>query len=163
MWLVGLGVVAGVGALGESEIAPPSEAPSLAVVARPSPATIDTPEPIAGVIELQEPAAAGSVVTTPDLVIRGYLRERGGPVRVLLESSGGKPMLTRTLSPSPWFVVNLPLSNPRPGGELTVQVIAYDLDGIPIDVVRRRVVIGAIAEREIGEDGLMGEIVFPDP
>lgn len=136
-------------------------APSIEVVVSPSLRAIDTAEPVLGVIELQEPAAAGSIVTTPDLVIRGYLRERGGPVRVLLESSGGKPMLTRTLSPAPWFVVNLPLSNPRPGGEMTVSVIAYDLDGIPIDVVRRRVVIGAIAEREIGEDGLMGGLVFP--
>lgn len=112
-------------------------------------------------IELQEPAAAGSVVTTQDLVIRGYLREQGGPIRVLLESSGGKPMVNRMFSPSPWFVVNLPLSNPRPGGEVTLWIIAYDLDGIPIDVVRRHVVMGAIAEREIGEDGLMGGIVFP--
>lgn len=153
--------MAGVGVLGGSEVSTTGAARSIAGVVGPSPAAFDTPVPLLGVIELQEPAAAGTVVTTPDLVIRGYLLEGGGPVRVVLESSGGKPMLTRTLSPSPWFVVNLPLSNPRPGGEMTVSVIAYDLDGIPIDVVRRRVVIGAIAEREIGEDGLMGGIVFP--
>ena len=112
-------------------------------------------------------------MTTPELVVRGFLRGGSGPVQVVVESSGGKAIAIRTVGPTtvgrpandpaPPFLTRFPISNPRPGGEMTIQVIAYDPDGLPVDVVRRRFVIGAIAVREIGEDGLMGGIVFGGP
>ena len=69
------------------------------------------------------------------------------------------------------FEVAFPLSNPRPGGRMVVQVVALSPVGIPIEVARIPIEVGAIAPatpREVGrdgdgglgEDGIIGGIVF---
>lgn len=128
------------------------------------------PEPV---IVLRDPPANDAVVTTQDLVVSGYLTTGMGPVRVGLASRNGKALAFRTVEPtvigrvngdsSPTFLVALPLLGPRDGSPMTVQVIAYDRHGIPLDVVRRQVVIGPVGRRVVGADGLLGGIAIGTP
>jgi len=100
----------------------------------------------------------------------------------MLESSGGKPIAAAAIDPTghghgDWipFESRFRLAIPRPGGDMTLFIIAVDGDGIPIDAIRRRFTIGAIVDiparlrsdpsgdgfsRSNGEDGLMGGIPF---
>ena len=95
-------------------------------------------------------------------------------MRVTLESSGGKLIASETLESvggATPFRVDFPLSNPRPGGRMVVQVVAFTTHGIPLEVVRIPVEIGALlpgtprhvgrtGEGTRGEDGIIGGIVF---
>lgn len=105
-------------------------------------------------------------MTTRGLVVRGLVPAGTGPLRISLESRGGKALRIETVEPMPRlgqqpqaFAIELPVGGPRPGGILTVQVVAYDDDGVPIDGIRRRVVLGPIERTVGGEDGLMGGLV----
>lgn len=77
--------------------------------------------------------------------------------------------------PTGRFRVAFDLPNPRPNGEMLVNVAVLDVNGQPVDVVWRRVRIGGVVDegaslgdrsgraagtRTLGEDGLMGGIVF---
>jgi hypothetical protein len=112
------------------------------------------------VIVLAYPAVQNTEVTTRNLVVRGHLPSGGGSVAVVLESSGSKVIAIETVRPirdpsgrRSTFSATFPLSNPRPGGRMVVQVIAYDRAGVPIDSLRRRVRIGAIVPDDPGTRG----------
>jgi hypothetical protein len=128
-------------------------------------------------VRLDQPARRGDVVTTRELIVRGRVARSAGEVRIMLESSGGKPIAAAALDPTgfghgDWipFESRFQLAVPRPGGDMTLFIIAVDGDGIPIDAVRRRFTVGAIIDipadtaarrsRSHGEDGLMGGIPF---
>jgi len=125
-------------------------------------------------LHVDAPSGPGAVITTPGLVVRGTRAVEAGPLRVTLESSGGKLIASETLESvggSTAFRVDFPLSNPRPGGLMVVQVVAFTTHGIPLEVVRIPIEIGALlpgtprnvgrtGEGTRGEDGIIGGIVF---
>ena len=130
------------------------------------------------------PARSGDEMTTRRLTITGYVVGVPMPVRVSLEARGNREIdsvvTTPTRSPdlarpqrAGRFQVTFDLPNPRPNGNMVVAVAVIGPDGLPIDGVRRRVRIGQIVEemraalerlaverRTLGEDGLMGRLVF---
>jgi hypothetical protein len=128
------------------------------------------PDPI---IVLRDPPANDAIITTRDVVVSGYLTSGMGPVRVGLASRNGKALAFRTVEPTvigrvegdsnPTFLVTLPLAGPRDGGTMTLQVVAYDRLGLPLDVVRRQIVIGPVIRRVVGADGLLGGIAIGTP
>jgi hypothetical protein len=46
---------------------------------------------------------------------------------------------------------------------MTIQVVAYDRHGVPLDVVRREVILAPVARRVVGADGLLGGIAIGTP
>ena len=131
-------------------------------------------------VVILSPADQNAVITTRELMVEGYVRSGAGPVKIVIESSGSKVVAVRTVQPRgassvtdagdrSHFSATFPLSNPRPGGRMVVQVIAYDLSGMPLDSLRRRITIGAFVDPgpaglpgrpALGEDGLIGGIPF---
>lgn len=90
---------------------------------------------------------------TRQLVVHGRVREGIGEVRLSLETRRGQVLATERLDPTGLprlgmipFVTTFELSNPRPGGSMILFVVAVDPDGVPIDAVRRRFVVGAIVD-----------------
>jgi hypothetical protein len=95
-------------------------------------------------------------------------------VRVTVESTGATLVASEMLPASGAggaFQLELPLADPRPDGPMVVQVVALAANGMPLEVVRIPVEIGAITEGAprivgrtgegpIGEDGIIGGIVF---
>ncbi len=84
-------------------------------------------------------------------------------------SANGKALAFETVEPPATrgstaraFDVGLPLGNPRPGGTMVIQVIAYGPDGVPVDVVRRQFVVGPVLRTVGGEDGIIGGIIRGD-
>jgi hypothetical protein len=132
-----------------------------------------TQAPPERVIVLRDPPMDDALITTHDLVVSGYLTSGMGPVRVGLASRNGKALAFRTVEPtvigrvhgdsSPSFLVALPLIGPRDGSPMTIQVIAYDRHGIPLDVIRREVILGPVTRRVVGADGLLGGIAIGTP
>jgi hypothetical protein len=122
---------------------------------------------------LRQPLSDDAIVTTRDVVVSGYLTSGMGPVRVGLASRNGKALAFRTVEPTvigrvkgdsnPTFLVTLPLAGPRDGGTMTIQVVAYDEHGLPLDVVRRQVIVGPVIRRVVGADGLLGGIAIGTP
>ena len=129
-------------------------------------------------IVLDSPGTINQLITTHDVVVRGYLQEGTGRVQVLLQSRGAEPIVVRTVEPMmlpdrrgrvlpPQFVVTLPLPDPRPSGPAVVQIVAYDGSGRARDMLLRPIQIGALLDPTYGdgsrrpptgEDGLMGGI-----
>ena len=148
---------------------PVASAAAAVVVA--SPAVVADTRPV---LHVDAPSGPGAVITTPRLSVRGSRTGPSGPVRITLESSGSKLLASETLPASGGggaFTVDFPLSNPRPGGSMVVQVVAFTSHGIPLEVVRIPIEIGAVLEGAprnvgrtgdgpIGEDGILGGIVF---
>lgn len=107
-----------------------------------------------------------------ELVVAGYLLREASHLRVIVETSRNKPIAVEAVAllgtqrpedPMSPFAVTLPLADPPEGERLIIHVIVYDRDGLPSDVLRRRVLIGPRVPRIIGEDGLMGGLVLPAP
>ena len=129
-------------------------------------------------IVLDSPGTINQLITTHDVVVRGYLQEGTGRVQVLLQSRGAEPIVVRTVEPMmlpdrrgrvlpPQFVVTLPLPDPRPSGPAVVQIVVYDGSGRARDMLLRPIQIGALLDPTYGdgsrrpptgEDGLMGGI-----
>lgn len=92
-------------------------------------------------------------MTTRELIVRGRVARSITEVRIILESRGGKPIAAATIDPTDlgrgdWipFESRFRLAFPRPGGDLTLFLIAVDENGIPLDALRRRFTMGAIVE-----------------
>jgi hypothetical protein len=104
-------------------------------------------------IRLDQPARRGQVITTREIVIRGRVAETAGEVRIILESSSGKPIATLAIDPIGMprngmipFESRFRLSTQRPAGSMVVSVVAVDPSGLPIDAVRRRFELGAVID-----------------
>lgn len=131
------------------------------------------------------PARSGDEITTRQLIITGYVVGASAPLRISLEARGNREIDSVVITPTRSrglsrpqragrFDIAFDIPNPRPNGTMVVQVAVLDPDGLPIDVVRRRVRIGTILDgtvavatvrparrtRTLGEDGLMGRLVF---
>ena len=121
----------------------------------------------------------GYVVGVP-MPVRVSLEARGNrEIDVAVTTPTRSPDLARPQRAGR-FQVTFDLPNPRPNGNMVVAVAIIGPDGQPIDGVRRRVRIGRIGRigrivdgtsavaterpagrtRTLGEDGLMGRIVF---
>ena len=143
--------MAGVGVVGRDGDPVAATAPIAPAVA------VATSAPVRDhVIVLESPATQNATITTRTLVVRGHLPSGGGLVTIVLESSGNKTVSTQTIQPArlrgpaapdgrSTFLATFALSNPRPGGRMVIQVIAYDRRGMPFDSVRRRIQVGALA------------------
>jgi hypothetical protein len=174
-WAGGLAAVVGVAAAGSIISTRSVPVPSVEVAEVAPPLTRASADATrATTVAVEDPARAGAVITTPGLLVQGSRSGPAGQVRVTLESSGAKLVASETIPASGAggaFRVEFPLSNPRPGGTMVVQVVAFDSAGIPVDVVRIPVEIGAIVPAApaavarngsgpMGDDGLIGGIVF---
>lgn len=133
------------------------------------------------------PAHDDDEITTRQLTVSGFLRGASASVLVSLEGRRNRvidSILTFAYptpgaaesQPTGRFKVAFDLPNPRPNGEMLVNVAVLDVDGQPVDVVWRWVRIGRIVDeavspsartgppvrtRTLGDDGLMGGIVLP--
>ena len=139
----GLGAVVAVALLGAASPAAPVPTPSAAAIARDQPRV--TPERS---IRMDQPARRDEVVTTREIVVRGQVTKRVSEVRITLES-GGRPIASGTIDPIGMprndmipFETRFTVDRPRPAGPLFVMVVAIDADGVPIDAMRRRFMLG---------------------
>jgi hypothetical protein len=139
-WVAVVAGVAGAAVLG----APMSQAPAPTnEVASSAPSTAS-----ARPVQVDQPARQGDVVTTRDIIVRGQVAEGVAQVWITLES-GGRPIATETIDPIGMprnalipFETRFKVHRPRPAGPLFVMVVAIDADGVPIDAMRRRFMLG---------------------
>ncbi len=138
----------------------------------PSPVRIALPPPDP-VLRIVEPVGNGTIITSTELVLRGSRAGPAGPTQVTL-LSGDTPVARETLparGAGGAFRLELPLPGPRPGDPLTIEVVAFTTAVRPAQVVRIPVRVGPIqggapravgrtGEGPIGEDGILGGIVF---
>ena len=168
-WLAALGVIVALGVLGERTpdggvVAVASDTPGRTAPAASPRAPVDGSS-----IVLEHPYREGAIVRPTDLVVTGYLRRGVGPVRVIVETSRNKPLAVQQIEATtgtartalPRFTATMPVGDRHEGERLIIHVISYDPDGLPIDVLRRRVIIGPHEPWVIGDDGLMGGLAFP--
>ena len=123
-------------------------------------------------IVLEMPGRVGAVVGTAGVVIRGRVPHDAGRLQLLLQTTAAAPIVVGTAQPmsaarTGWpmslstFDVEVPLPEPRPIGPALIQIVSYDQRGRARDVLLRRIVIGERSRRPtLGEDGLVGGIVF---
>lgn len=180
VWLLGLVAIAGfavAGRLSEPEI------PAVAVIAQPSAPAIlesqavgsapqaDPPGEPGQLIVLTSPAEGDPTITALELFVQGYLQGDAASVRVTLVTDGeridevsSRPVLApgERLSSTRHarFLVRLGLPDLRPIGSMVVRVEALDQDGERLAAVRRRFWLGPIHRPTLGDDGLMGGLVF---
>jgi hypothetical protein len=140
-----------------------------------SPTADDEPAPSVArppAIVLDMPGRVGAVVDTAGVVIRGRVPDDAGRLQILLQTTADAPIVVVTAQPmsaarTGWptspsmFDVEVPLPEPRPIGPALIQIVSYDQRGRARDVLLRRIVIGERTRRPtLGEDGLVGGIVF---
>ena len=130
------------------------------------------------VVVLETPSESNAIISTRGIEVRGRVREGGGPVVVMLESSTADRLIVVTVypvrvpdsdggAPTSTFIGTLPIPDPRPLGPAFVRVLGFDASGTAAHVVVRPIRIGAVldptygdgsARPPTGEDGLMGGI-----
>jgi hypothetical protein len=189
VWGLGLlGVIGGAIAGGHSgsDAAPSAAADATAHVATSSAGAaeatgrgrFDKDDILTPVVVLETPSEASAIISTRGIEVRGRVREGGGPVVVMLESSTAERLIVVTVypvripdpgggAPTSAFIGTLPIPDPRPIGPAFVRVLGFDASGTSAHVVERPIQIGAVldptygdgSERPpTGEDGLMGGI-----
>jgi hypothetical protein len=168
-------VVVGVGLAGQGpSVVTPSPQPSaLAVVpsvrvdasTRPRPADASTAgapaaNAVDGRLSMTLPHASVPAIRTRTIDIAGAV-EGNGQLRVGIEAPDGHLIVVRTIpiEDGP-FCVTFDLPDPRPGGPLVASVALIGMDGIPIEGVRRSFLSGPLVVPSLGEDGLVGGLVF---
>ena len=142
-WVVGLGTVVVIALLGAASPSDSRPVPTAAAIASVKPrATTERS------IRIDQPAQRDEVVRTREIVVRGQVREGVSQVWITLES-GGRPIATGSLDPTGMprnnlipFETRFTVDRPRPAGPLFVMVVAIDADGVPIDAMRRRFMLG---------------------
>jgi len=130
------------------------------------------------VVVLETPSEPNAVISTLGIEVRGRVREGGGPVVVMLESSTAERLIVVTVypvrvpdpggsAPTSAFIGTLPIPDPRPLGPAFVRVLGFDASGTSATVVVHPIRIVAVldptygdgsARPPTGEDGLMGGI-----
>lgn len=150
----------------------PSTIPALVAPSLATPVRLALP-PTEPVLRIVEPVGNGTIITSTDLVLRGTRAGPAGPTQVTL-LSGDTPVARETLPASGGggaFRLELPVPGPRPGDPLVLEVVAFTTAVRPAQVVRIPVRVGPIrggapravgrtGEGPIGEDGILGGIVF---
>jgi len=154
-WILVVVALVAIGGLGRSFGGPATVrvVPSIAVAAAP-PANDEAP---AAMIQLESPAVGPIVISRPQLTVAGGIATHLDHVVIALESADNGLVADATVDVSdpnggvrplvaPTFEATLALPNPRPSGTMWVVVTAYDNMGMPVDVVRRAVVISAVSD-----------------
>jgi hypothetical protein len=185
-WLVGLVGVAGLAVVGRlTEIAAPN-VPRLAVESTPAPiaprrpSSAPTPHPSGmhhlatidrELIVVTSPAEGRPTITAYELIVQGFLQDEAASLVVTLETGsdevdearvvpalafGERPGATRHAQ----FLVRFELPDPRPVGPMAVRVVAFDRDGERLVVVRQPFRLGPLSRPTLGDDGLVGGLVF---
>jgi hypothetical protein len=189
-WVAGLVGIAGlavVGRLTETGVPTVAVAPNVAVASTPEldarPPGTSAPLPayppgmhhLASIdrelIVLTSPALGDPTITAAELIVQGFLQADAASLRVSLETDwypieeatvipalafGERPGPTRHAQ----FLVRFALSEPRPTIPMSVRVVAFDRDGQWIANVLRPFRLGPIERPSLGDDGLLGGLVF---
>jgi len=110
----------------------------------------------ASVLVVTAPARSGAEVTTRQLTVTGYVLGPSTPVRISLQGRGNRTIESVVVAPAPdpletrpqrvaRFSATFDVPNPRPNGEMLVELALLTDDGQAFGVVWRYVQIGAIA------------------
>jgi hypothetical protein len=141
--------------------AAPAEA---AASPRPDPPRDQAPAWVSGPqdrLTMTLPSARNVAVATRTVEVAGTLVGGAGRVVVTLESRRSHLLESRTFVVLDGrFHVSFDLPNPRPGGRMWVSVVLLGPAGLPLEAIRRPFLSGALVPRTLGEDGLVGGIVF---
>jgi hypothetical protein len=171
-WLVGFAGVAGVAVAGK--LVEPAVSPVVGAEVTPAPASRETATPVPAPdkpIVVTSPADGGATITAVELIVQGFLQVDASSLQVILETAGSRidettirPALASGERPGSTrhaqFLVRFGLPDPRPMGPMVVRVVAFDRDGQRLAVVRRPFRLGPIDRPTLGDDGLLGGIVF---
>jgi hypothetical protein len=110
----------------------------------------------ASVLVVTAPARSGAEVTTRQLTVTGYVLGPSSPVRISLQGRGNRTIESVVVEPArdpletrpqrvARFSATFDVPNPRPNGEMLVELALLTDDGQAFGVVWRYVQIGAIA------------------
>ena len=94
---------------------------------------------------LNQPSRRNLTINTRELLVVGRL-VGAGAVHITLEDRKAHVLEAVTIDANGPFETRFALPNPRPGGQLIVQVVAYDADGIPLEAIRRPFDIGRVLQ-----------------
>ncbi len=173
-WVFGLVGIAGVAVVGRlTETAAPS-GPTMATAPSPmaslppavtGPHRADPARPApAEVIVLTSPAEGDPTITAPEIIVQGFFRADAAALRVSLETDW-YPVQEATVRPidrQGHFLVRFGIPDPRVMAPMAVRVVAFDRDGQRLGAVLRPFRLGPIERPTLGDDGLVGGIVFSD-
>lgn len=122
-------------------------------------------------IVLTSPAEGDPTITSVELIVQGYLQSEAASLRVTIETDwyrvdeatllpvlafGERPGATRHAQ----FLVRFGLSEPRLIGPMVVRVVALDRDGHLLADALRPFQLGPVERPSLGDDGLLGGLVF---
>lgn len=168
-WVGALALIIGTGLVGRGGEAPvradaaPAEA-EVAASPRPDPPRDQAPAWVSSPrdrLTMTLPSARNVTVATRSVEVAGTLDGGAGRVVVTLESRRSHLLESRTVSVVDGrFHASFVLPNPRPGGRMWVSVVLLGPAGLPLEAIRRPFMSGALVPRALGEDGLVGGIVF---
>ncbi len=155
--------IVGIGILGGRPTTTPDRRPAVALAPESSATDAGVIDP--EILVVTSPRGPGVEITTRRLTIEGHLHATTAVVSVSLEARGNRVIDTFVTQPTATFQVGFDLPKPRPNGRMVISVVVLGPTGGLTDAIRWPVVIGAIAETApprptLGEDGLMGGLVF---
>lgn len=180
-WVLGLVGIAGLAVVGRlTEPGVPgvstvvvAEAPAGTAPANvPMRTTAPNPVPVE-VIVVTSPAEGDPTITAAELIVQGFLQADAASLRVSLETDwyrvdqatvvpalafGERPGVTRRAQ----FLVRFGISEPRLAVPMVVRVVALDRDGNRLADVLRPFRLGPVVRPTLGDDGLLGGLVFSD-
>ena len=136
-----------------------------------SPATDQPPSSDGELVVLTSPAEGDPTITAAELIVQGFVQAEAASLRVSVETDwyrvdettvipalafGERPGVTRHAQ----FLVRFGFSEPRMTGPMVVRVVALDRDGHPLADVLRPFQLGPVTRPALGDDGLLGGLVF---
>ena len=170
-WLFGLVGIAGVAVIDQLAEPPAPGGPVLAAapsaitlmtpIVSPPPAGGGSPLP-SGLIVLTSPAEGDPTITAPEIIVQGFVQPEAVTLRVSLETDWYPVQQATVLAADPHFLVRFGISDPRVSAPMLVRVVALDRDGQWLADVLRPFRLGPIERPTLGDDGLVGGIVFSD-
>jgi hypothetical protein len=117
------------------------------------------------------PATGVPTITSGELIVQGSVDGDAHALTVIVDVRG-REIVARTVQPAApdedgsstrqrsRFLVRLQLPDPRPIGPMVLEVAAFDRAGARLAVVRRPFQLGRVDRPTLGDDGLLGGIVF---
>jgi hypothetical protein len=157
---------------GAESLASPRSVSGASVQPGADPARADGSAGPDALIVVVSPATGEPTITSGELIVQGSVRPDTHSLRVIVEALG-KPLDAQTVQPGrvvvdgfatvqhARFLVRIQLPDPRPIGPMVLEVSAFDRDGKQLAVVRRPFQLGRVDRPTLGDDGLLGGIVFP--
>jgi hypothetical protein len=117
------------------------------------------------------PATGEPTITSGELIVQGSVHGDADALTVIVDVRG-RQLVARTVQPAvpdedgsstrqrSRFLVRLQLPDPRPIGPMVLEVAAFDRSGARLAVIRRPFQLGRVDRPTLGDDGLLGGIVF---